>query len=206
MNWMGDQPRIYCLEDSCFHLSFFFFSYLSLFYWPLLFLNEYSKTYSVLLRPPDGKERCKCACKPDKYNELKLVFILSAWESAEFIVGLPQLKDRYFRDISNVLTVTSRDETHFRHTQSTEANLSAKWNAIHMFSTSIFALILKLKVQITSIFSAKYFSRENLIAKPFLGCLGGGGEVSDYQNRPLRPRVMGSWRLAVFFLSKLSPK
>ena len=125
MNWMGDQPRIYCLEDSYIYLSFFFFSYLSLFYWPLLFLNEYSKTYSVSLRPPEGKERGKCACKPNRYNELKLVFNLSAWESAEFIVGLPQLKDRYFRDISNVLTVTSRDETHFRHTKSTEANLSA---------------------------------------------------------------------------------
>lgn len=167
MNWVDDQPWIYCLEDSYFFL-FFFFSSFSLFYWPLLFLNEYSKTYSALFRPPNGKQRGKFAGKRNRHNELKPAFNPSARESAKFIVSLPQLKDRYFREMSNVLTVTSRDETHFRHTQPTEANLSAKWNAIHMFFTSIFAPILKLKVQITSIFSVKYFSRGNLIAKAFL--------------------------------------
>ena len=55
-----------------------------------------------------------------------VVFNPSARESAKFIVGLPQLKDRYFRDISNVLMVKIRAEKHFRHTQPTEANLTAK--------------------------------------------------------------------------------
>lgn len=180
MNWMGDQPRIYCLEDSHIYLSFFFFSYLSLFYWPLLFLNEYSKTYSVSLWPPDGKERGKCACKPDRYNELKLVFNLSAWESAEFIVGLPQLKDRYFRDISNVLTVTSRDETHFRHTQSTEANLSAKWNAIHVFylhfrtkGPNHFYFLCKILQPWKSNSKSLSWSLKWPQKQPAQGCLGG---------------------------------